>query len=188
MEIIRYKKILIHFLLLFAVSGLVMSQTSPSKISISVKGGSLNLGKKNELSGEWLLTTATGYLGSSPRKRDGYNITHTYDDLGVVLFENAPNKVASGKISELQVHFSMPDVNEVVPKTGFVGKLTIEKLSLNKRTSLDEIKKKLKGYSESTSYIEHSHRLAKDGLYIYFQFNKEENELLKVSIGPDKRS
>jgi hypothetical protein len=182
------KKIIFHFLLLFSVSGIVMSQTSPSKISITVKGGSISMGKKNDLAKDWLLTTATGYLGSSPRKREGYNITYTYDELGIVLFENAPNKVASGKISELQIHFSMPDENEVVPKKGFTGKLTIEKLSLNKNTSLEEIKKKLKGYTESTSYIEHSHRLAKDGIYIYFQFNKEENELLKISIGPDKRS
>lgn len=181
------KKALIHFLLLFAISGFVLSQPNPSKVSVSVKSGSLNLGKKNNLATDWQLSKATKYLGSSARKQEGFNITHTYDDMGVVLFENAPNNIGSGKVSEVQVHFSMPEQNEVMPKTGFTGKLTIEKLTLKKTTGYDVIKNKLKDYAESTSYIEHSHRLAKDGLYIYFQFNNEENELVKVSIGPDKR-
>jgi hypothetical protein len=165
-----------------------MAQPSPADVSIVIKKGAVNMGKKNNVAGDWTLTKAVKYLGTSARIRDGYNRTHTYDEIGVVLFESTNNKVPSGNISEIQVHFSMPERNDVVPSSGFTGSLTVDKLSINSSTTLASIRKKLKGYSESKSYIDHSYRLAKNGIYFYFQFDASETRLVKVSFGKDMRN
>ncbi len=180
----------ITFLLLLSLLASLMSmaQPSPADVSIVIKKGVVNMGKKNNVAGDWTLTKAVKYLGTSARIREGVNRTHTYDEMGVVLFESTNNKVPSGNVSEIQVHFSMPEKNEVVPRSSFTGSLTVDKLSINSSTTLASIRKKLKGYSESKSYIDHSYRLAKNGIYFYFQFNSSETQLVKVSFGKDRRS
>ena len=163
------------------------AQREPGDVNVTVKDGAVNLGKKNNVSDDWSVQDGVTYLGNDARVRDGYNKTHTYDKMGVVLFESVVDKKPSGKISELQVHFSMPEPNDVTPKTGFTGTLKIEKLTITSSTSYETIKDKLKGYSETEAYLEHSHRLAKNGVYFYFQFDKTETYLVKVSVGQDKR-
>jgi hypothetical protein len=81
----------------------------------------------------------------------------------------------------------MPEANNVVPKNGFTGKLAIENLRVTSSTSIATIKEKLKGYKDTESYMEHSYRLTKDGLYIYFLYDKTDTQLVKVSVGQDKR-
>ena len=181
------KKLFFVALLIFPAVQFMYAQKDPGDINVSVKSGEINLGKKNNIADDWSVQDGLSYLGAGVRPRDGYNKTHTYDKMGVVLFESMVDKKPSGKIAEMQIHFSMPESNEVVPKTGFTGKFTVEKLSITSSTSLETIKKKLKGYTETESYLEHSHRLAKDGIYFYFQFDKTDSQLVKVSFGKDMR-
>ena len=65
--------------------------------------------------------------------------------------------------------------------------MKIEKLNISSKLSWKKVKEKLKAYQLSDTYIEHSYRLAYNGLYIYFEFNKEDSQLLKVSIGKDQK-
>jgi hypothetical protein len=183
----KMKKHFLLILLIFPATQFIYAQKDPGDVNVSVKSGAVNLGKKNNVADDWSVQDGVSYLGSDARARDGYNKTHTYDKMGVVLFESLVDKKPSGKISEMQIHFSITDPNEVTPKSGFVGKFTIEKLTINSSTSLETLKKKLKGYTESDSYLEHSHRLAKDGVYFYFQFDKTDTKLVKVSFGKDMK-
>lgn len=181
------KKLFFFALLLFPALQSLIAQKDPSDLSVTIKSGEINLGKKNNVADDWSVQDGLSYFGSDVRSRDGYNKTHTYDTKGVVLFEKIIDSVPSGKISEMQIHFSIPEPNNVTPKSGFTGKLAIENLRVTSSTSLAIIKEKLTGYTETESYIEHSHRLAKDGLYIYFQYDKTDTQLIKVSVGQDKR-
>jgi len=181
------KKYFFLALLLFPALQSLIAQKDPGDINVIIKSGEINLGKKNNVADDWSVQDGVNYLGDGARVRDGFNKTHTYDNMGVVLFEGMVDKKASGKISEMQIHFSIPEPNDVTPKTGFTGTLKIEKLTITSSTSLETLKSKLKGYTESESYLEHSHRLAKDGVYFYFQFDKTDTRLVKVSFGQDKR-
>ena len=180
-----------HFLLLLLIFPAILAlngQNSPGDINVTVKNGEISLGKKNNnVADDWNIQDGITYFGSDVRARDGYNKTHTYDTKGMVLFESMVDSKPSGKMSEMQIHFSIPEPNNVTPKTGFTGILKIEKLTITSSTTLATLKGKLKGYNETESYLEHSYRLAKNGVYFYFQFDKSETQLVKVSFGPDKR-
>src|SRR6478736_2900338 len=182
------KKLFLLVLLIFPAVQFLSAQMDAGDVYVLIKSGEINFGKNNNIADDWKVQDGLDYLGSGARAREGYNKTYTYDNMGVVLFESLVEKVPSGKISEIQVHFSIPETNDVVPKNGFTGKLAIENLRITSSTPLATIKEKLKGYAETESYMEHSHRLAKDGLYIYFQYDKTDTQLVKVSIGQDKRA
>jgi hypothetical protein len=65
--------------------------------------------------------------------------------------------------------------------------MKIEKLKISSNFSWQEVKDKLKAYKQSDTYMQHSYCLAYNGLYIYFQFNKGETQLLKISVGNDQK-
>jgi len=182
------KKHLLLVLLLFPALQSLIGQKVPGDVNVIIKGGEVSLGKKNNVADDWNVQDGVKYLGDDARVREGFNKTHTYDNMGVVLFESLVEKVPSGKISELQVYFSIPEPNNVTPKIGFTGTLKIETLTITSSTSLETLLSKLEGYAETESYAEHSHRLAKDGLYIYFLYDKTDTQLVKVSVGQDKRA
>ncbi|HMK17575.1 MAG TPA: hypothetical protein VK492_05250 [Chitinophagaceae bacterium] len=181
------KKHFLLALLIFPAVQFLSAQMDAGDVYVLITNGEVNLGKKNNIADDWKIQDGLDYLGNNARAREGYNKTYTYDNIGVVLFESLVEKVPSGKISEVQVHFSMPEANNVVPKNGFTGKLAIENLRITSTTSIATIKEKLKGYKDTESYMEHSYRLTKDGLYIYFMYDKTDTQLLKVSVGQDKR-
>jgi len=179
-----------HFflaLLLFTALQSLIAQKDPGDVNVTVKNGEISLGKNKNIADDWNVQDGLSYLGEGARVRGGFNKTRTYDNMGVVIFEGMVDSMPTGKISEMQIHFSIPEPNNVTPKTGFTGTLEIEKLTINSSTSFETLKNKLEGYKETESYLEHSHRLAKDGLYIYFQYDKTDNQLIKVSFGQDKR-
>lgn len=153
---------------------------------IKVSKGTISVGKK-KVAPDWKLSTYKSALGEPSRTRDGYNKTHTYDDNGLVLFEPMKDKVPNGIISEFQIYLNTPEANEVTPKGTYSGTLKIDKLNVTGSLTATTMLNKLKGWQKTDSYMEHSYRMAKGGLYIYFQFNDSETSLIKVSIGPDKK-
>lgn len=165
---------------------LSFAQPAPGKISVVIKGGKFSIAKIN-VTESWQLDAVSKRLGNSDRRRAGMNVTHTYDDFGIVLFEKTQNKTGSGTLSEVQFYISQGDTNAVSPKGFFVGKIKIDKLKISSDLSWQNVKEKLKDYKQTDSYMEHNYRLANKGLYIYFQFNKEETTLLKISVGKDER-
>jgi hypothetical protein len=91
-------------------------------------------------------------------------------------------------LSEIQFYLAQGDTNRVTPTGFFVGKMHVENLKVTSAITPAELKNKLKDYIETNSYMEHSFRLSYKGLYIYFLFNKEETQLLKISVGKDTRT
>lgn len=168
---------------------ILLSSFSSSNSGIIVKSKKTSItidGKK--VVPDWSLTMFKGALGEADRDRDGYNKTHTYDKLGIVLFEPMKDKMPSGIISEVQIYFNVPEANNVTPKGTYNGLLKIDKMTITSALDATTMLAKLKGWKKTDSYIEHSYRMARNGFYIYFQFNDSETGLVKVSIGPDKRA
>lgn len=176
------KKLLFISACIFVCFGFVGNNTS-----IKVKKGTLTINSK-KFPFPWTVAELKNSLGEPTRTRDGYNKTHTYDDMGIVLFEPMSNKVPSGNISELQVYFSTPDPSEVTPKGLYSQVAQVDKLKVTADLTSAKMLSTLKKWVKTDSYMEHSYRMASSGMYIYFQFNDAETQLIKMSIGPDKKS
>lgn len=164
------------------------NMVTPADVTIQVKKGGFKINTDDIISTAWSLEKMQAALGKADRDRDGYNITHTYDDLCMVLFEPKSNETGTGVVSEVQVYFRVKEPNNVTP-TGntFKGNLMVDKLKVTRELDSKTMLKKLKKWKKTDSYMEHNYRMASNGLYIYFQFADDEKTLLKVSIGPDKR-
>lgn len=165
---------------------IALAQPAPEKIIVTIKDGKFLI-NKTAVSAGWRQDEVSMDLGINDRRRSGANVTHTYDNYGIVLFEKSLNNVASGILAEIQFFIAAGDSNAVTPKSFFVGKMKIEKLKISSNLSWNEVKEQLKAYKQTESYIEHSYRLAYNGIYIYFQFNQTETQLLKISVGKDKK-
>lgn len=168
-------------LLLFAST--VFASGEPE---IIIKKGKLTINDV-KINPDWLLTNAKIVLKGTPRIRAGYNITHTYDELGIVFFEPTLNKQGSGIINEFQIHFSDIEKNEVTPANTSNATVVIDKLKVSRNLTKDEMLKKLSSWARSEAYLEHSYRLNKGDIYIYFLFSNDEQYLRKVSIGRDTK-
>jgi hypothetical protein len=193
LSLLKHPKTMIKKLSLFVTIAILFggltsfSSSSSGSTSIAVKKGKITINGVAILP-SWGLDLCKKALGEPDRSRDGYNKTHTYDTKCVVLFEKVSNKVATGTVSEIQAHYSVPSANDVTPKgDGYSGKLTVDKLKVTSSLTATEMKAKLKNWKVTDSYLEHSYRMASSGIYIYFQFNEAETQLVKVSIGPDKK-
>ncbi len=192
------KKIVSILLLLIMIVPASYAQAGKNKqaavkskvISLDIKGGKFTINKIN-LSDKWMMAPAVSVLGPAPRQKDGYNKTHSYDKLGIVLFESKSDATPSGKLSEFQVYFSPLEdtTNKIAPTGYFTGSFTIGSVKLTKDMTGDDLKAKMvaNGFEATDSYMEHNFRFAKDGLYIYFLFDEIEQRLIKVSVGKDMR-
>ena len=161
---------------------------APADVTVQIQKGEFKINTDDVISTAWSLEKMQAVLGQADRDRDGYNITHTYDDLCMVLFEPKKGDAGTGIVSEVQIYFRVAEPNNVTP-TGntFKGKLVIDKLTVTRELNSKTMLKKLKKWTKTNSYMEHNYRMANKGLYIYFLFADDEKTLLKVSVGPDKR-
>ncbi len=179
------KKILLFTLFTFCIATLSFAQYPSSKMVVLVKGGKVKLNKK-DVSKEWKLTTFTASIDTNSRKKDGTsNKIHSYDNLGIVLFETAVAKVPTGLVGEFQLFLDATEASKSNPKDFYEGKLTIEKMDFTRKTAIEEIRTKLKDYKETDSEENDKYRFSKDGIYIYFLYNKAKL-LSKVTFGKDK--
>jgi hypothetical protein len=174
------RKSLFISIFLIIVSTLVFAQYPSSKMVVMVKGGKVKLNKK-DVSKEWKLSTFTNVIDTFSRKKEGTNKIHTYDPIGMVLFEPK----AGGIVSEFQLYLDGVEANKIVPKEFYEGKLTIEKMDITRNTTIDDIRKKLSDYKETESDENDKYRFSKDGIYIYFLYNSSK-KLSKVTFGKDK--
>ena len=172
------------FLSLIAYS-ISFAQYPSSKMVVLVKGGKVKLNKK-DVSKEWKLSTFTASLDTNSRKKEGTNNKiHSYDDLGIVLFETAIAKVSTGLVGEFQIFLDQTEASKSNPKEFYEGKLTIEKMDFTRNTTIEEIRTKLKDYKETESDEKDKYRFSKEGIYIFFLYNKIK-KLSKVTFGKDK--
>jgi hypothetical protein len=175
------RKILLSTLLFSVIATTSFAQYPSSKMVVLVKGGKVKLNKK-DVSKEWKLSTFTNAIDTFSRKKEGVNRIHSYDPIGMVLFEP---KIPGGIVSEFQLYLDGVESSKIVPKEFYEGKLTIEKTDINRNTPIDEIRKKLADYKETESDENDKYRFSKDGIYIYFLYNASK-KLSKVTFGKDK--
>lgn len=169
------------------------AQPAEETITVKLQKGTLTI-NRSAITPDWQVGPVIGYLGkNNKRTKPGFNITHTYDDYGIVLFEPTAtdDKIATGNLSEFQVYLSEPNVsNNVVPNGVFYGTMMVEGMRLTRSSTASQVREKLLGigYAESNSYSVHNFRFAKNGVYMYVLFNEDEDRLIKVSLGKDKSS
>ncbi|WP_028789108.1 hypothetical protein [Terrimonas ferruginea] len=167
-------------LILFVlISGVAAGQSRELNFKLTKLTFSIN---KEAIGAGWPLESFTSAIGAGARTRDGYNRTHSYDDLGIVLFEPSGKEGYSGQVSEIQLYFQSMERKEVTPKGLFAGSFTIDRLSLNAQTTLTMIREALKGFDESKGYEDSIVRMARGDYYLYFHF-KEDGTLGKMSMG-----
>lgn len=160
----------------------------PSSVKVTVSGGKLIInGVKIKGNGDWEVAPVKDALGT-PREKMGYNKTLTYDDLGITLFEQKKGEEGSGKLIEVQIYYPGHEENSVSPTGNYKGTLKIGKLNMpvSGQMTLAELRKKMKGWKETNSYMEHNFRFEKKGIYVYAQFDTSDSKILKFSIGPDR--
>ena len=175
------RKILCSTLLFLMIVMISFDQYPSSKMVVLVKAGKVKLNKK-DVSKEWKLSTFTNVIDTFSRKKEGTNRIHTYDPIGMILFEP---KTPGSIVSEFQLFLDGVEANKIVPKEFYEGKLTIEKTDVTRNTTIEEIRKKLLDYKETESDENDKYRFSKDGIYIYFLYNSNK-KLSKVTFGKDK--
>ncbi len=180
-QLARMRNILLFTLLFYIINTAAFAQYPSSKMVVLVKGGKVKLNKK-DVSKEWKLVTFTNVIDTFSRKKEGSNRIHSYDNIGMVLFEP---KVPGSIVSEFQLYLDGVESSKIVPKEFYEGKLTIEKLEITRNTPIEEIRKKLTDYKETDSDEKDKYRFSKDGIYIYFLYNSNK-KLSKVTFGKDK--
>ncbi len=178
------KKLFLFIVLISSFSIGSFAQYPSSKMTVLIKGGKIKLGKK-EVSKDWKLQAFTAVLDTFSRKKAGSNRVHSYDNVGLALFEPSPQKLPSGYVSEFQIYLDAVEASNTVPKEFYEGKLTIEKADITRNTTIEDIRKKLKDYKETESDENDKYRFSKDGIYIYFLYNSNK-KLGKVTVGKDK--
>lgn len=160
---------------------LTKAQVSDGKINLSIKRGTAKIeNKKFKSHSSFSMSDAESVLGKASRVKDGYNSLHTYDKLGIVFFENK----STNTVNEVQI-FIIPDKSlEFCPKNTFSGSLNIEKLNLNKNTSLDAVRRKLKKYKFEKSLLgDNSYRGEFKHLYVFIKFKPDNSGAEKISFG-----
>jgi hypothetical protein len=170
-----------RFLLILFVLISVMAAGQTGELNFKLTKLTFSINKETIGTG-WPLESFTSAIGAGARTRDGYNRTHSYDDLGIVLFEPSGKEGYSGQVSEIQLYFQPMERKEVTPKGLFAGSFTIDRLSLNAQTTLTMIREALKGFDESKGYEDSIVRMARGDYYLYFHF-KEDGTLGKMSMG-----
>jgi hypothetical protein len=178
------KSLLVLACSLFFVSKNAAAQYPSSKMLVLVKAGKVKLNKK-DVSKEWKLSTFTASIDTFSRKKEGTNRVHTYDNFGIILFEPSPQKIPAGLVSEFQIILDEIETSNITPKNFYEGKLTIEKMDFTRNTTIEEIRAKLTDYKEVDTDENDKYRFSKDGIYIYFLYNKFK-KLSKITFGKDK--
>ncbi len=148
-------------------------------ISLNNKGLFIN---DVSISESWQLSVCKSVLGEPERTHKKAYI-YSYDNKGIEVFEGSVKKKATGKLSEIQFHFSVSDTSAYAPKGLFSGKFTINEVTVSKATSYNELLPLLKDWEKTKTYSLHNFKYVSSFIYIYFRFNDAETELKKISIG-----
>jgi hypothetical protein len=178
-------KRILSLLMLLCVAGIAFSQV-PLKVTSTIKAGIFSI-NKIQVNKDWKIALVKTGFHSSGRERKAVNLTHSYDDLGMVFFEKIEDSVPTGIINEVQFYFQTPADSKVASTSVYMGVLMIENQKISSDLSWEKLKSKLNTYAQTDSYMPHHFRLAYKGLYIYFQYDEDELQLQKVSVGPDKQ-
>jgi hypothetical protein len=166
----------------------IAASPKPEELKVIITPGEFSVDKaKVTVKEDWKIETFRDVLGSG-REQMGYNKTHSYDELGIVLFELLADSAPTGKVSEVQVYFPGYPTNSVAPKNYFKGTVNLDglKISATAKVTPDKVRKALKAWKNTDSYMDHNFRFEKRGMYLYTQFNDADNAITKLSIGKSR--
>lgn len=148
----------------------------------SIKNGNFNINGCS-VAPVWQYAPLDAALGQNSVNSTSEYV-HIFHASGVVVFERSKDGKGTGEISEVQIFYSASS-DKNTPEKFYSGVLRIEKLSVNKTMTITTVRNQLKNYIESKSYLAHNYRFEKSGIYMYFEFNESETELVKICIGKD---
>lgn len=154
--------------------------------AVSIKKSNFKFGDVS-VSSNWSIESFVKVLGQPDRQHNGYNKVHTYDNLGILLFEKMTNKVPSGTVIEIQFHYKVIEPNELTPVGNFNGSIQVDKQILTTRLTPSEMKKNLRKWKEEKTYADNAYRMSNGIFYTYFQFDTSETSLVRVSVGKEKK-
>jgi len=173
-------------LTLFAILFLSIVPAVSAINNVTLKKGVLKLDGKPIRN--WELKEFKALLGQPTRNNDGYNRTHTYDRMGVVLFEPYENEIPSGRVSEVQFYFSRPEEeSNVMPQQAYTGAMMIDKLKVTPFLEFGSVRNILKDWETRSTYSDELLGfIYKKKVYIYITYNESKTAVKKLSIGLKK--
>lgn len=141
---------------------------------------------KIEVSKDWKVSAFKNVLGSAYREKTGQaNIFYTYDSLGILFYENTLKKIASEKVTECQIFLDETEASPAYPTATYAGKIWVQKMEISNQTTIEEVRKKLADYTETTLDEYDKYRFSKDGLYLFLLYNKA-GRLARICFGAAK--
>ena len=174
-------------LLVAATAGMMLTSFNtpkPSEVTITISDGTLSINGK-AITPSWKRKHCEKILGKANRVDKDNNNVDTYDSLSILLYETG---ASPGALTEIQAHFRVLEPDDLTPKgSGFKGKIVIDNVEITPALKPAALEDKLEKWRNTGCHIDHCYRFANKGIYIFFQFNADENELTDVSIGPDRR-
>jgi hypothetical protein len=169
------------FIFLLLVNLPAISQTKAEKINLVISNGAITInGTTFNSFDTFTMDGVVKLLGKPDRVKSGYNKLHTYDNLGLVFFENTSN----GRVNEVQLFFKPEKDLDFCPKSTFAGILKIESLAINDKVKLKKVTRKLKKYEFKKSLLaDNSYRGEYNYIYSFIRFSSNNIGADKVSFG-----
>ena len=162
-----------------------LAQGQTNSIQININNGKFKINKK-EIGNNWDLSFFYPLINMADRKKATIkNVAHTYDKLGVVIYEPIIVQNESGEVAECQFFLDKVEAGVTNPTNLFEGKIFIQKIDITKNTSIEEFRFICKDYTETMLDEYDKYKFSKEGIYFFLLYNKE-NKLVKLSVGKQK--
>jgi hypothetical protein len=128
-------------------------------------------------------------LGEPNRLFRSQNLVHTYDNMGILLFETLKDTIPAGTIAEFQFYLSFGDnLPSVTPVALFPEDIKIDNYLITKDLPLSDFRAKMLDWNETNSNLEHIYRFSNKGIYMYIQYDNTDKIIRKFSFGKVKSS
>lgn len=166
---------LVLLIIFLSISSFTDEEIRP--LDIKVKKGELKIDKLI-VSSNWRTPDLKAKLGPPQKLIKGVNTTYTYTDLGLVLFEGVDSI-----FNEIQIYYNLQNPTKISPYSVYRGDLKIDKLVVEDNLTKEAMFIGLMNWNPGPSYTPHLYRAEKEGIYLYFEFTADEQNLVKVIIG-----
>lgn len=140
---------------------------APKGTRFVITNGALNV-NGTTFSKPWKINPFLTALGGKYSTKHLFHKVHTFDDLGVHVYEYQRNEEAN----EIQVSFVKQKMN-FAPKSNFQGSFKLEKMFITRKTSIEKVMKSLPDYKFTKSSSTNSYRGEYKGVYIYLNYSDE---------------
>jgi len=141
---------------------------APKGTRFAIVNGNLNV-NGTSFAKPWKINPFLTAMGGKYSMKHLFHKVYTFDDLGVHIYEYQKNEQAN----EVQVSFVKQKM-KFAPKNSFQGSFKLEKMVINRKTSIDKIIKTLPGYNfTKNNGATNSYRGEYKGVYVYLNYSNE---------------